>query len=398
MSPRLVLLLAALACTPSGDGGDDAPDDDTEIAARDTDDTDDDTDDDTETDVAETDAPDSDTPDSDAPDSDTPVDTDPGPPPTLEDCFGDVWGGAPPVDYASVSPPPVMGRHCQGTNHQDIQGVERVVYVGDSVTLGTPALQGTTLTTTKDWWRNKTADGLASRFGLAKPGFSWRNVNLVDGVALEMFSGDFATCAKFGARTDDLLLDPHKQLETCNPESARDQRTLVLMTMGGNDIFSLLEDVNEGVDEATLRATFELAVQRLRDAITWVKEPGRFPNGVYVVFANPFEFTDPDSAEDMATCPGAGLIGLSAPLRNPIVHDVLADAARAYLQLAVDTQTDLVFLGEHFCGHGFDRANPSNRCYRGPSAANWYDEISCEHPNAKGHAALTRMFLATVDE
>ena len=95
---------------------------------------------------------------------------------------------------------------------------------------------------------------------------------------------------------------------------------------------------------------------------------------------------------------GAGLIGLSDPLRDPVIQRIFAEAQQAYLQLAVDTQTDMVFLGEGFCGHGFDRTNRRSRCYRGAGAALWYDSVSCEHPNAYGHGGLADMFMATVAE
>lgn len=308
---------------------------------------------------------------------------------TAAACFAAQWGDDPSVDYDQFGP--VVGSHCRGTNHQDIVGVEQVVYVGDSITVGTPP------TLTPQWWRNQTADALAQRFGLEAPSRGWRNVDLIDGVAAQTFSGDFASCAKWGARTDDLLLDPHRQLETCLPEELRSERTLVLMSIGGNDIYSLLEDARAGVDEATMRATYGQAVQDLRDAVEWLVEPGRFPNGVYVIFANTYDFTDPHGVEDMARCEGAQLIRMDDPLRDPRVQDIFADAQEEYVRLAVETGTDVVFLGETFCGHGYAWDDPGGRCYRGRDAALWLD-FTCEHPNTRGHDALTESFLAVVDE
>lgn len=322
-------------------------------------------------------------------DSSPPEDSTPPPPPTLAECFGDLWDGAQPVDYAGLQP--VMGRHCMGTNHQDIQGVERVVILGDSIAVGTPP------TRARDWWRNRVADATAQRFGLDAPGANWRLFDPFDGMALETFSGDYAACAKFGARTDDLLLDPHKQAITCMPEETRALRTLVLIVMGGNDIFSLLEEVGAGTDEAELRAQHARAAQLMREAVEWIVEPGRFPNGVYVVLANTYDFSDPHGAEDMARCEGAELIGMSPRLRDPVFQSIIADAQREYLEIAIDTGTDLLFLGEMFCGHGYARDDTTHRCYRGPSAELYLD-LTCEHPSADGHAALTEGFLAVIDE
>lgn len=353
-------------------------------------------------DTTPTEVPDSDEPpavqDSDTPlvgdsgETDLPEETDPpapAVPPTAASCFAPIWGASPPVDYDQFNP--VMGSHCLGTNHQDIQGVQRVVFVGDSITVGTlPTL-------TPDWYRNRLADTFVRRWGLRAPSWNWRNADPFNGEVLDRESGDFASCAKYGARTDDLLMDPHRQLETCMPEDTRQLTTLVVMTIGGNDIYSLLEDVGAGVDEATLRATYERATSLLRDAVTWIKEPGRFPNGVYVVFGNTYDFTDHDGALDMASCDGAQLIGMDRPLTNPILQDILADAQEEYLSIAVDTQSDMMFLGETFCGHGYNAADSSSRCYRGRGADLWLD-FTCEHPNASGHDAIRDMVMAVIDE
>lgn len=321
---------------------------------------------------------------------DTAVDTGEAPPLTAAACFADLWdGGTPTVDYDAYGP--VMGSHCKGTDHQTIEGVERVVFIGDSITVGSPP------TDASDWYRNVMAEALADRFGLEAPGWDWQNVDLFNGVVYTQDSGDFASCAKWGARTDDLLMEPHQQLEDCIPEDQRDKVTLIVLTIGGNDIYSLLEDVNAGVDEATLRATFTEATDLLREAVDWVVEPGRFPNGVYLVFANTYDFTDSVAAAEVSDCPGAQLIGLDAPLQNPITWSILADAQETYLRTAVETGTDMVFLGEGFCGHGYNADDTTSRCYRGDDNALWLD-VTCEHPNDAGHAGIADMFLSVIDE
>src|SRR3990170_2334213 len=52
-------------------------------------------------------------------------------------CFpglGDPAKGLPDYDQFGT----VVGAHCDGTNHQDIAGVDKVVFLGDSITEGTP--------------------------------------------------------------------------------------------------------------------------------------------------------------------------------------------------------------------------------------------------------------------
>lgn len=333
--------------------------------------------------------------DSDPPvvgDSDDEPDPDPVIPPgslTPADCFGPQWAGTSPVDYSWQGA--VMGSHCQGTNHQDIQDVERVVFLGDSITVGTPP------TLTHEYYRNLLADDFVNRWGLEAPDVRWRNVNFFEGMSASIMSGDFASCAKYGARTDDILMDPHRQLETCIPEDERDKRTLIVMTFGGNDIFSLLEDIMTGVPEADNRAAFARATRLLRESLEWIKTPGRFPNGVYVIFGNIYDFTDPDGASDMASCPGAQLIGMDRPLNNPVFQDIIKDAQEDMLSMAVDTQTDLFFLGETFCGHGYANTDSNNRCYRGAGSELWLD-FTCEHPNAAGHRGIYGMVTSVIDE
>ena len=128
-------------------------------------------------------------------------------------------------------------------------------------------------------------------------------------------AGDFKNCSKWGARTDDLL-EGGGQIHECLPGGTSDKRTLFVFTMGGNDISSITDsggtasaqDVAAGYPDEW--AIAESAIQDLREAIAWLKDPVRFPNGSYVVFANPFEFTD--ATGEVASCPAAGLTGMQA--------------------------------------------------------------------------------------
>lgn len=307
-------------------------------------------------------------------------------PPTVESCFAAI---DPTPDYGPLGA--VMGSHCLGTNHQDIGHVERVVFIGDSITVGSPP------TLRDEWYRNLLADELTAQFGLEGPGWEWETVNLIDGVTLVQESGDFASCAKYGARTDDLLLDPHRQLETCLPEEQRDKATLVIMTMGGNDLYNLLDDFLLGVDRKTLESDWMGAMDDMRDAVHWLTDdPLKFPNGVYLVFTNIFDVTDDVAALDIASCTGADLINMDLALTDPNINGWAAWWQEEALGLAVETGTDLVFMGEAFCGRGYNAADTSGRCYRG-GGPNWYD-LTCMHPSVDGHAGLSELFLATITE
>ncbi|MSP73800.1 MAG: SGNH/GDSL hydrolase family protein [Myxococcales bacterium] len=284
---------------------------------------------------------------------------------------------------------PVVGGHCRGTNHQDIRNVERVVFLGDSVTVGTPP------TLVSDYYRSRLAGTLAQRFGLMPPDPLWMNVDFFNGVALLRDAGDFSSCAKYGARTDDLLQDS-TQIVDCLPPEKRHLRTLVILTIGGNDIANLTKDGIEGATLDVLWAQTREFVGLMRDVAHWIKDPAHFPNGSYLVFANMFEFTD--GTGDTAACPAAGLAGFGAAWEDPqALADMVVWANEQYLQIAVETGSDMTFMLESFCGHGFNAGNEAAPCFRGAGTPTWFD-LTCIHPNPDGHREIADMFMAVVEE
>ncbi|MBN8616558.1 MAG: SGNH/GDSL hydrolase family protein [Deltaproteobacteria bacterium] len=293
---------------------------------------------------------------------------------------------------------PTVGSHCLGTNHQDIRDVDRVVFLGDSVTVGTPP------TETGDMYRNLLADRLATRFGLERPIITydlWKTVDVVNGVSLRRDAGPFSSCARWGARTDDLLPegvgDTEYQMGDCFPMDRRDEATLVIMTMGGNDIAALTKDGFDGtrtIDQ--LWDDTRAFVERLRLAVQWLREPGRFTAPVYIVFSNNYEFTD--GTGDIESCPAADLGGFGGEWADPAaLRAMVIWATEQYLSIAVEENADMIFLLEHFCGHGYHNDDPSAGCYRGPGTPRWFD-LTCTHPNPDGHAQIADMFMAVVNE
>jgi lysophospholipase L1-like esterase len=308
---------------------------------------------------------------------------------TVAECYADEFvtplvGGP---DYDQYQP--IVGSHCMGTNHQDIQAVERVVFLGDSVTVGTPP------TLSADYYRSQLADALASHFGIAAPGPLWKAADVFNGQSLMQSSGAFASCAKWGARTDDLLQDS-SQIADCFPQGELAKTTLVVITVGGNDLSNLTQGAIDGKTQQELWDQTSAFVELNRQAIEWFYEPGRFPNGVFVVFANMYEFTD--GTGDVESCDVSGLAGFDEPIPAP---DELAQmviwANEQYLKIAVDYGADMIFLLEDFCGHGFNAGDPAAPCYRGAGAETWFD-LTCIHPNPTGHDHLTDMFMAVVSE
>ena len=376
----LALILAACPGEPSDDddsavGDDDTVPDDDDVAPDDDD-------------CAASDDDDSAAPDDDdsapVPDDD---DSAPGPTP-FEACFSEFAPDPtePGPDYDQFGP--TIGSHCNGTDHQDIIGVERVVFIGDSVTVGSPP--------SYDWeyYRNLLAADLADRFGIEAPGYLWQTVDPFNGVVWQQDSGDFSCCARWGARADDLMLDDDQVLD-CLPEDERDKTTLVIMTVGGNDLASLTEGFMEGRPVVDLWAETIEFMGLVRETVEWIKTPGRFPSGVYLVTTNLYEFTD--ATGDVTSCPTAGLAGFGEAVTDPALAEMVVWAMEEFMSIAVDTDTDMLFLLETFCGHGFNFEDAGGRCYRGPDAELWFD-LSCIHPNPLGHAAIAEMFSNVVQE
>jgi len=283
----------------------------------------------------------------------------------IETCF------PPPADPSKPHPnydqfQPIVNSACTGTNYQAISGVERVVFLGDSITTGTPP----TLPTA--YYRSLVASEMRARFGL-----------LID----------IEDCSAWGARTDDFLGPPHDQIHQCFSE-VETRKTLIVMTMGGNDMSAIAKEAAAGDTPAQTMAKVELALQALEQAVTWLKDPAHFPNGSYVVFSNIYEFTD--ATGDLASCPAAAAAGFD-PVAAPQMTPAYLHAAEQYLRIAVEHQIDMVFSLENFCGHGFHADDPTSVCYRGPNTEAWFD-LTCIHPNPKGHAALARLFDTTIAE
>ena len=92
-----------------------------------------------------------------------------------------------------------------------------------------------------------------------------------------------------------------------------------------------------------------------------------------------------------------GRIDVRTAGSSSILPVIAAWMMEEYMRIAVETGTDMVFFGEHACGHGYSYQDSDSRCYRGADADLWLD-LTCMHPSAAGHAGLADLFLAVVDE
>jgi hypothetical protein len=265
-----------------------------------------------------------------------------------------------------------------------------VVFLGDSVTVGTPP------TPVAEYYRNRLADALADRFGLefgVNKGL-WQLPNIVSGESVERDSGDFSSCARWGARNDDLLAGT--QIADCYSEEQRQLTTLTIITSGGNDLANLAGEAGAGAPNEDLWTIAEDAVDHMRDSLTFLTDPTNFPNGSDVVYGNIYEFTD--ATGEVQSCDLSGLAGFGEPIppdANALL--IVAWMEDQYAQMSLETGTDFIFMFEEFCGHGFNSDDPTAPCYRGPGNENWFD-LTCIHPTPTGHGVISDMFMAVVSE
>ena len=174
------------------------------------------------------------------------------------ECFAAPDGSLPGPNYDQFKP--IIPSSCSGTHHQDIQGVEKVVFLGDSVTVGTPP------TPEDDYYRSRLTATLRAKYG----------------DSLEVQS-----CAQFGAQVEDLLIND-EQLKACFPSGVEPKRTLIVMTNGGNDVFEWAK-VPLSATDALAKA--QEVLTSLRTSIDWLKDPAHFPKGSFVVYANVYELS-----------------------------------------------------------------------------------------------------------
>lgn len=274
-------------------------------------------------------------------------------PTTVKACFQALEGVIPGPDYEKYAPK--MSKNCSGTKHQTFSGIEKLVFLGDSVTVGTP------------------------------PTLPWQyfSARLEAAVKAKYGNIEVKSCAKWGARVDDFI-GGGDQIAKCFPSGIEPKKTLVVMTMGGNDVNAWMQDK---LDEAQALAAADVAAGQMAAALHWLKDPAHFPKGSDVVFANVYEYTD--TSGDLLSCPQAAAAGVSGKWTEGT--KAVVRLQEEYLRLAVETGSDMIFLLESFCGHGYRRNDPSLQCYRGPNAELWFD-LTCIHPTPKGHEVIANLF------
>lgn len=343
-------------------------------------------------------------------------------------CFPAVYEeGAKGPQYDQFNP--TIGAHCYGTNHQQIVGVKEVVFIGDSVTVGTPNVAHIASFDNSHFYRNLLAEWLATKFGLETGNLwdwgIWKTYDYISGKGGSLQCGDFRHCGKWGARTDDIL-HGGGQVQECFPSGGHDEPTLVVISLGGNDIANITESGAEATPEEVAAgypeawALAETTVAYLEEAMAYFKDPANFPGGAYVIYCNGFEFTDGTGQTSSCTpqfkldvpligevdlselaIPVALIAGYGEWAQPEVQADIVIWMLEQYMRIAVEYEVDMIWTVESFCGHGYMaagvNADPENQCYIDSEAELYFDE-TCVHPSEAGHYALYEMFKAVVEE
>ena len=105
-----------------------------------------------------------------------------------------------------------------------------------------------------------------------------------------------------------------------------------MFTAGGNDMFAFAQDLLEGGTVAQVDAEVDATIARFETAMAEiVAARPRFPNGLFVVFGNLYEYTD--GTGDLSVCPNAELLGFDG-----VISEMRANYVRvneAWVRIAV---------------------------------------------------------------
>lgn len=251
----------------------------------------------------------------------------------------------------------VVADSCSGTDHQTIDDVDKIVVLGDSISAGTGASGDE-----KTYFELLRAD-LEAHYGHS--------------ITLE-------SCAVGGSINANLM----GQINNCFP-GTENEKTLVVFTSGGNDIANMA--INKLNTDAGL-ASVDAMVGYLDAGVAFFDDEAKFPNGVFVVFADVYEYTD--ATADMESCPLATFAGLTGTWAAGL--SVFAYLTSEYGRVATKYGRDVVFMEETFCGHGYAREEPASPCNE-VAGELWFG-FDCIHPNDLGHRAIADLFFSVVTD
>ena len=184
--------------------------------------------------------------------------------------------------------------------------------------------------------------------------------------------------SKSGAWTGTVLNDQLGRLES-QLTLPLDGEALVVMTVGGNDLHSVLRDPS-GVEERIANT-----VDNWRKIAEYFLDDQRFPDGSTLLMANVYEPTD--AVGQVGNC----FYGLNISFLLPNLHD----ANTQLRALAEEAGFSALDLRGTFLGHGFNHSDPTTPYFNEEDPSLWMAN-SCTHPNPRGHHEIRELFWRAI--
>ena len=261
---------------------------------------------------------------------------------------------------AAINDPPGLDR--VGTYAHGLpESPSTVIFAGDSITAGagSPGPDGDyarLLVNNSDAWPDWDGVDLATRY----PG-----IDVVD-------------VSRGGAWTGTVLTDQRERFEE-QVTLPFEGEALVVITVGGNDLQSVLLDPSSAEERA------EKTVGNWREIADYFLDDERFPDGSTVLMANVYEPTD--AVGQVRSC----FYGLDISSLLPRLHDVNTQLR----ELAVEAEFSALDLRGTFLGHGFHHDDPSSLHHDADDPSLWLAS-DCIHPNPRGHHEIRAMFWRAI--
>jgi lysophospholipase L1-like esterase len=183
-----------------------------------------------------------------------------------------------------------------------------------------------------------------------------------------------------GATTDTLLGSQLPALEDDLAFPASGE-TVVVFTIGGNDLQAALAPFTDAEALATA------VLGRVEEAVTWLQDPERFPDGVRIYATNVYEPSDGTGYN--ADC----FFGIDYSDKIGVLADYNDDLAA----LGAELGFSVVDLRGHFLGHGHNFADSGIDAYDAEDPTLWMLD-DCIHPNKRGHHEVRRLFHAAITD
>lgn len=190
-----------------------------------------------------------------------------------------------------------------------------------------------------------------------------------------------------GATTASMISSPDQRtsLDTklFGSSSSVSGQTIVVITIGGNDLVAQLESDLETASDSNAASNLANAISNIRAVINYFT-PAKFPDGVAIYLANVY---DPSGGTGMLT--GACADSISGGLdpnavSDPYIEGILSNWESAYVSLATELNFSIVDAHGGFLTHGV-------------TATNTYFYSDCIHPNNDGHNELRNLFFEAID-